>query len=75
MTPAPLINLIPAPRVARKKLRSRVRGWAVGLGAYALVLLLGIAVRAGNRAPIMPPDSSAQGARINPSAPPPAAPG
>jgi Tfp pilus assembly protein PilN len=64
MTPAPTINLIPAPRIARKKLRARIRRWAVGMAAYVLVLLLGIAVRAANRTPILPPDPSAQSARI-----------
>ena len=64
MTPAPTVNLIPAPRLARKKLRTRIRRWAVGLVAYVLVLFLGIAVRAGSRAPVLPPDSSAQSARI-----------
>jgi hypothetical protein len=64
MTPVPVVNLIPAPRVGRKKLRVRIRRWAVGLGVYVLVLVIGIATYTANRPPILPPDTSAQSAGI-----------
>ena len=64
MTPLTPINLIPAPRARRKRLRARMRRWAIGLAVYVVGLMMAIAVHRNSLRPILVPDPSAQGARI-----------
>jgi hypothetical protein len=64
MTPFSPVNLIPAPRARRKRLRTRITGWAIGLAVYVVGVMVAIGVHRSSLRPILVPDPSAQGARI-----------
>jgi hypothetical protein len=58
------INLIPRPRMLRKRLRRRVRGWAAALAIHTVALGGVLALVHSTREPIVPPDDSGVRSRI-----------
>jgi len=60
----PTINLIPTPRLLRKRVRARVRRWAVGLAIYVVALGMGCAVAISGKPPVVAVDDSGVHTRI-----------
>ena len=58
------INLIPTPRLLRKRVRARVRGWVIGLAIYSLALGMGCAVAITGKPPVVAVDDSGVHVRI-----------
>jgi Tfp pilus assembly protein PilN len=63
-TPITPINLIPLPRVRRKRLRARIRWWGVGLATYVAALVVFFGVRLAGRTVAIPPDPAIQEQRM-----------